>query len=131
MSQRRPFFYRETEGIRISVRPAYLDEQSIPVLRRYVFAYFVRIENTSQRTVQLIARRWQIHDSIGEDHEVVGDGVVGQQPTLAPGHVHEYNSFCILKSPSGHMEGSYRFRRDDDTLFEAAIPRFTLEVGAT
>ena len=128
MNPHRPFFYRETEGIRISVRPAYLDEQSIPVLRRYVFAYFVRIENTSQRTVQLLAWRWQIHDSIGEDHEVVGDGVVGQQPTLAPGHVHEYNSFCILKSPSGHMEGSYRFQRDDDTLFEAAIPRFTLEV---
>ncbi len=131
MSQRRPFFYRETEGIRISVRPAYLEDQSIPVLRRFVFAYFIRIENASQRTVQLLARHWQIHDSIGEDHEVVGDGVVGQQPTLAPGDVHEYNSFCILKSPSGHMEGSYRFRRDDDTLFEAAIPRFTLEVGAT
>ena len=128
MNQRRPFFYRETEGIRISVRPAYLDEQSLPVLRRYVFAYFIRIENSGQRTVQLLARRWQIHDSIGEDHEVVGDGVVGQQPTLAPGDVHEYNSFCILKSPSGYMEGSYRFRRDDDTLFEAAIPRFQLEV---
>lgn len=128
MNSRRPFFYRETDGIRISVRPAYLDEQSLPVLQRYVFAYFIRIENSSQRTVQLLARRWQIHDSIGEEHEVVGDGVVGQQPTLAPGDVHEYNSFCILKSPSGHMEGSYRFRRDDDTLFEAIIPRFTLEV---
>ena len=128
--QPKPFYYQETQGIRITVRPLYLDEQSQPLLRRYVFAYFVRIENVSQRTVQLLTRHWYIHDSIGEDHEVAGDGVVGEQPTLAPGAVHEYQSFCILKSPNGHMEGSYRFVRADDSLFDAAIPRFLLAAGA-
>ena len=49
----KPFFYQETQGIRISVRPLYLEEQSQPILHRYVFAYFIRIENVSQRTVQL------------------------------------------------------------------------------
>ena len=48
----KPFFYQETHGIRISVRPLYLEEQSQPILHRYVFAYFIRIENVSQRTVQ-------------------------------------------------------------------------------
>jgi ApaG protein len=122
----KPFYYRETQGIRISVRPLYLAEQSQPALRRYVFAYFIRIENTSQRTVQLMTRHWYIHDSIGEDSEVAGDGVVGEQPKLAPGDVHEYQSFCILKSPSGHMEGAYRFVHADDSLIDAAIPRFEL-----
>src|SRR4029434_10301552 len=88
-----PFFYQETQGIRISVRPLYLEEQSQPILHRYVFAYFIRIENVSQRTVQLLSRHCYIHDSIGEDSEVAGDGVVGQQPTLQPGDVHEYQSF--------------------------------------
>ncbi|HEU4327633.1 MAG TPA: Co2+/Mg2+ efflux protein ApaG [Roseiflexaceae bacterium] len=123
----RPFYYRETHGIRVFVRPVYLPDHSQPEQRNYVFAYFVRIENIDRRTVQLLARRWQIHDSIGEDYEVVGDGVVGEQPVLEPGQVHEYQSFCVLKSSSGHMEGSYRFFvSDDHSTFEAAIPRFDL-----
>ena len=129
MDARRPFYYHETEGIRITVRPVYIEDQSMPVLRRYVFVYFIRIENVSQRVVQLLSRHWYIHDSIGEDYEVVGDGVVGEQPTLQPGDVHEYNSFCILKSPNGHMEGNYRFARNDATVFDAAIPRFLLVAG--
>ncbi|MBK9941060.1 MAG: Co2+/Mg2+ efflux protein ApaG [Kouleothrix sp.] len=129
MNAWRPFYYRETEGIRITVRPLYLEEQSLPMLQRYVFAYFIRIENVSERTAQLLARRWQIHDAIGEDHEVVGEGVVGEQPVLKPGDVHEYNSFCILKSPSGHMEGSYRFAYPNGTHFDVAIPRFVLSAG--
>jgi ApaG protein len=40
--------------------------------------------------------------------------------------VHEYQSFCVLKSASGHMEGEYRFVRADSTKFDAAIPRFSL-----
>lgn len=129
MDARRPFYYRETQGIRITVRPIYLEDQSMPVLRRYVFVYFIRIENVSQRVVQLLSRHWYIHDSIGEDYEVAGEGVVGEQPTLPPGGVHEYNSFCILKSPNGHMEGSYRFVYADKTQFDAAIPRFQLVAG--
>lgn len=120
------FFYKETLGIRVSVRPLYLPDHSRPSRGEYVFAYFVRIENVSRRTVQLLSRRWHIHDSIGEDIEVAGDGVVGEQPFLGPNDVHEYQSFCVLKSPSGYMEGSYRFIGADDLLFEATIPRFVL-----
>ena len=121
-----PFFYRMTEGVRVSVRPAYLPEQSIPEQKQFVFAYFVRIENVGTQSAQLLSRRWRIHDSIGEDTEVAGDGVVGEQPLLIPGGVHAYQSFCVLKSASGFMEGEYRFVRADATRFDAAIPRFEL-----
>jgi len=123
----RAFFYRETEGIRITVRPRYVPEQSRPSQRHFVFAYSVRIENVSQETAQLVSRRWLIHDSVGRDTEVEGEGVVGEQPVLAPGRVHEYQSFCVLQSGSGHMEGSYRFVRADGSAFEAQIPRFILD----
>jgi len=123
----RAFFYRETEGIRITVRPRYVPEQSRPSQRHFVFAYYVRIENVSQETAQLVSRRWLIHDSVGRDTEVEGEGVVGEQPVLAPGCVHEYQSFCVLQSGSGHMEGSYRFVRADGSAFEAQIPRFILD----
>jgi ApaG protein len=123
------FFYRITNGVRITVRPLFLPEHSEPRASRYVFAYFIRIENVGDQPAQLL-RRWLIHDSIGEDTEVEGEGVVGEQPLLAPGEVHQYQSFCVLKSRRGHMEGTYQFVRGDGTPFEAVIPRFELEAGS-
>ena len=119
-------FYRFTNGIRVTVRPVFLPEQSVPEQRQFVFAYYVRIENVGEQAAQLLSRRWRIHDSIGEDTSVAGDGVVGEQPLIVPGGVHEYQSFCVLKSGSGFMEGEYRFQRADATRFDAVIPRFDL-----
>ena len=65
-----PFYYKESQGIRITVRPMYLRDQSEPSARHYVFAYFVRIENVSDTSAQLMSRRWLIHDSAGDDIEV-------------------------------------------------------------
>ena len=128
---RRPFFYRESHGIRVTVRPTYLPEQSRPHARHYVFAYYVRIENIGTDTSQLMSRRWLIHDSAGEDTEVEGEGVVGEQPVIDPGGVHEYQSFCILKSGEGFMEGHYNFVKPDSTTFRAEIPRFILSASAS
>jgi ApaG protein len=125
----RPFFYRETEGMRVTVRPAFLRDRSRPEQREYVFIYYVRLENVSGRAAQLLSRRWLIHDSVGEDTAVEGDGVVGEQPHIGPGDVFQYHSFCMLKSPRGHMVGQYRFVRPDGSRFEAQIPRFELDAG--
>ncbi|HEY0778360.1 MAG TPA: Co2+/Mg2+ efflux protein ApaG [Gemmatirosa sp.] len=122
-----PFFYRETEGVRVTVRPSYLRDQSRPAAGQYVFAYHIRIENIGPVAAQLLARRWTITDSTGEVTEVEGEGVVGEQPVLHPGRVHEYRSFCVLKSERGHMEGRYRFVRADGDLFDVDVPRFTLD----
>jgi len=124
-----PFFHKESNGIRITVRPVYLREQSEPSARHYVFAYFVRIENVGEIPAQLMSRRWLIHDSTGDDTEVEGEGVVGEQPLITPGDVHEYQSFCILKSGQGFMEGHYNFLRPDATTFRAEIPRFILSAS--
>lgn len=125
----RAFYYRQTSGIRITVRPVFLPTQSDAREHRYVFAYFVRIENVGTEAAQLLTRHWYIHDSIGEDSEVEGEGVVGEQPRIAAGDVYEYSSWCRLKSPAGHMEGTYHFVRDDATEFDALIPRFVLQAN--
>jgi ApaG protein len=80
----RSFFYKETEGIRVTVRPVYLRDHSEPSQSHYVFAYFVRIENVGKLAAQLLTRRWLIHDSVGEgvDTEVIGEGVVGLHPQV-------------------------------------------------
>jgi ApaG protein len=126
-----PFYYKESSGIRITVRPTYLRAQSEPEAKHYVFAYDVRIENVGPLPARLMSRRWLIHDSIGQDTEVEGDGVVGEQPLIEPGQVHEYQSFCILKSGEGFMEGHYNFVRSDSTTFRAEIPRFILSVSTS
>jgi len=124
-----PFYYKESHGIRITVRPVYLRDQSEPSAGHYVFAYFVRIENVGRQSAQLMSRRWLIHDSAGEDTEVKGEGVVGEQPVIPPREVHEYQSFCILKSGEGFMEGHYEFVRPDSTTFRAEIPRCRLSAS--
>jgi ApaG protein len=45
--------------------------------------------------------------------------------------MYEYQSFCVLKSPNGFMEGSYRFIGADDVLFDAPIPRFYLSTDGS
>jgi ApaG protein len=79
--------------MRISVRTEYLDRESDPETWRHVFAYHVRIENVGDETAQLIWRHWLIHDLFAGDHEVEGEGVVGESPSLSPGDAHEYGSF--------------------------------------
>ena len=120
------FFHRETHGIRVSAQPFYVADHSEPDEQRYVFAYRMRIENVGLEPAQLVWRHWFIHDPIGGTSEVEGEGVVGEQPTLAPGSVHEYQSFCILEGPEGSMEGFYEFRRPDGSRFNADIPPFFL-----
>ncbi|HIN78090.1 MAG TPA: ApaG domain [Gemmatimonadetes bacterium] len=71
-------------------------------------------------------RHWRIHDSIGDDTEVDGEGIVGMKPVLQPGESHTYQSFCVLRSPVGYMEGYYTFARPDGQLFRVDVPRFEL-----
>ena len=124
-------FYRITDGIRVTVQPVYLPEQSSPASDRYVFAYHIRIENVGSDPAQLMWRHWYIHDPVAGDSEVEGEGVIGVQPLIAPGAVHEYQSFCVLQAPEGTMEGFYELVRPDGARFRADIPRFVLRAGET
>lgn len=119
-------FYRITDGIRVTATPYYLEAHSDPSEPRFVFAYGIRIENVGDQAARLRWRHWYIHDPAAGDSEVQGEGVVGQEPLIAPGGVHEYQSFCVLRGPEGHMEGYYVMERPDGTTFQAAIPRFLL-----
>lgn len=122
------FFYAITEGIRVTAQPFFLPDHSDPQELRYVFAYQIRIENVGSEAAQLRWRHWRIHDIEAGDSEVEGEGVIGEQPVIPPGGVHEYQSFCVLKGPRGHMEGYYEFERPSGATFRATIPRFILQV---
>ena len=115
----------------IDVATRYLDEQSEPAQDRYVFAYTIHIRNTGTVPAQLLGRHWVITDANGKVEEVVGEGVVGEQPWLRPGEDFEYTSGAVLETSLGTMRGSYDMLADDGTRFAAPIPAFTLTVPRT
>ncbi len=121
-------YERLTNGVRVAVKPAYLDDQSDPEDNRYVWSYTVTIENKGRETVQLMSRVWLITDGDGRTHEVKGPGVVGAQPVIAPGESFEYTSGCPLDTASGHMVGKYHMMTvASGETFDAEIPAFLLE----
>jgi len=117
----------ETKRIRVSVRPAYLHDQSDPEDDRYVWSYTVTIENRSLESVKLVSRYWNIIDGQGRVQEVRGAGVVGAQPVIAPGESFQYTSGCPLETASGTMSGRYQMTSASGESFEAEIPAFLLE----
>lgn len=116
-----------TDGVKITVNTSYQPDYSFPEQNHFVFTYEITIENMSEFTLQLLRRHWMIFDSNGEIREVEGDGVVGQQPILEPGHTHKYVSGCNLKSDMGKMSGEYLMKRQfDGSKFVVKIPEFNL-----
>lgn len=113
-------------GISIQVKTQYLAEHSAPATQRYAFAYTITITNNGDEPVQLLRRHWIITDGNRKVEDVRGDGVVGQQPWIAPQQSYHYTSGAVLETPVGTMEGSYDMQRENGDGFMALIPRFTL-----
>jgi ApaG protein len=118
-----------TKNLEVSVDSFFLEDQSDSENNVFAFAYRVRLRNRGDRTVQLISRHWIITDSSGKVSHVKGEGVVGQQPVLAPGGDYEYVSGSRLESPLGTMHGTYQMRTESGEMFDAEIPVFTLSAN--
>jgi len=116
----------KTNGILIEVYPSFNEEHSNLENSIYVYVYKIRITNQSSQTVQLISRHWTIRDGFNNVEQVVGEGVIGQQPVLRSGESFEYSSFCPLRTPSGSMEGSYQMKTEENSIFEATVGKFDL-----
>jgi len=115
-----------TEGVRVRVESRFVPQQSNPGRGRYVFTYTVKIDNESPTTVQLRTRHWVITDANARVEEVRGEGVVGEQPVIEAGQSFQYTSGCILRTPWGTMNGTYRLHREDGSSFDALISPFLL-----
>ena len=114
------------DRILVQVQTAWLPDHSAPEDGRYAFSYTITIENAGDSAAQLISRHWIITDANGVEQEVRGDGVIGEQPRLAPGESFRYTSGAVIRTPVGSMRGAYEMAKDDGSRFEAPIPPFTL-----
>lgn len=115
-----------TGDLTVRVAVSFLPEQSAPDQGRWFWSYHIRIENSGERTVQLMERYWKIVDGRGNVHEVRGQGVVGEMPVIAPGESYDYVSGCPLDSSAGSMRGHYIFVDEDGARIIAEIPAFDL-----
>src|SRR5215510_15737951 len=116
-----------TRQIEVTVEPAFMPERSSAEHSRYFWAYTIVITNTGDETVQLRTRHWIITDASGKQQEVRGEGVVGEQPVLAPGERFEYTSGVPLTTASGIMTGRYQMVSETGERFEIEVPTFSLD----
>ena len=118
-----------TRQIEVTVEPNFVPEQSSAEKSEYFWSYTIVITNTGGETVQLRTRYWIITDASGRQKEVRGEGVVGEQPVLAPGGRFEYTSGVPLSTASGFMTGRYQMVSESGENFEIEIPAFSLDSG--
>ena len=110
----------------VTVETVFIPEQSDVEHNRYAFAYHVKIINTGNVPAQLISRHWIITEANGEEQEVKGLGVVGEQPLLSPNEHFEYTSGTVINTPIGEMRGTYQMVAEDGASFEAVVNTFVL-----
>ncbi|MDR9398616.1 Co2+/Mg2+ efflux protein ApaG [Salibacter sp.] len=119
----------ETDGIIVSVQSGYKKEYSDPDRKFFIFAYRIRITNTTSSSIQLKSRYWNIMDSNGISRVVEGEGVVGKQPVLESGESYEYESACDLSTEIGKMSGFYTMMKlENETEFYVTIPNINMVV---
>jgi ApaG protein len=118
-----------TNNIQITVWPEFVDNKISANGDIFIWAYHVRIENRNNEAVQLNKRYWRIIDEDGGVQEVNGEGVVGEQPIIAPNSSYQYSSGVHLRNPSGIMSGKYFMKKiSNNEVLEVKIPAFSLDV---
>ncbi len=111
----------------VRVLTHYVEEQSEPDNKRYVFSYTVTIENNGDRDSQLLRRKWLVTDANEKKLVIEGEGVVGEQPVIKAGDQYTYTSGTVIETPVGVMQGHYAMQYDDDeTPFTIDIAPFRL-----
>ena len=112
--------------IHVEVETSYIEEQSNPGDKRFVFSYTITIRNEGRVPARLLTRHWIITDANGNVKEMRGEGVVGEQPYLKPGQGFRYSSGTVIETPVGTMQGSYQMLTDNGQQFDAPIAPFRL-----
>jgi len=113
--------------ITVTVEPIFLEDESEPEKSTFMWAYHINIVNKGEEPVQMISRYWKITEGQGRIQEIRGEGVVGDQPLLAPGASYEYTSGVPLQTASGFMGGWYEMISAVGERIEVVVPTFSLD----
>jgi len=100
---------------------------NLPADRPHAFVYFVSIQNQSEKTVELLGRKWVIEQVDGERIIIEGDKIVGETPRIAPGESFAYNSYHIT-SCDAHVIGSFHGKDETGSPIHVILPSFEMKI---
>lgn len=121
MFEEQDFSTSQSDGIVVSACPVLVDEQA----SRFMWGYYLCIENNSDRKIQLVGKNWNITDEAGNSYNDSSAGFKGELPELEPGECFEFTSEAPLNSPHAVFYGSCKILSEGQTK-EIRIPTFSM-----
>lgn len=103
------------------------DTERLPSDAPHAFIYFITIENLSDSTITLKGRRWILKEIGGHQQVIEGEGIVGKEPTLAPGESFSYNSYHMTHC-NCNARGSFHGVDSEGRSIHCRIPEFDMTI---
>ncbi len=103
------------------------DGERLPSDAPHAFIYFITISNLSDTTVTLKGRRWVLAEADGHQQVIEGEGIVGKEPTLAPGEIFSFNSYHMTHC-NCRATGSFHGVDRDGRHIHVKIPEFEMRL---
>ena len=123
------FVSAATDDIVISACTVELDENEKDVFNagKYVYGYYLCIENNSSEKISLVGKHWNITDAKGTNFCDDTQGFKGEIPTLEPGEYFEFTSIAPLTTPNAVFYGSCKVVKESAGVSEdIKVPTFIL-----
>lgn len=112
----------QTDGIVISAGSVPMDEEAE---NRYMWGYYLCIENNTAKKIKLVGKDWNITDDKGNRYTDSSSGFKGELPELEPGEYFEYTSYAPLKAKNAVFYGSCQVQSDGISK-KIKVPTFSL-----
>ncbi len=112
----------QTDGIVVSAGPVLMDEEAE---NRYMWGYYLCIENNTPKKIRLVGKDWNITDDKGNRYNDSSSGFKGELPELEPGEYFEYTSYAPLKAQNAVFYGSCKVQTEG-TAKNIKVPTFSL-----
>ena len=112
----------QTGGIVVSAGPVLVDEETE---NRYMWGYYLCIENNTTKKIQLVGKDWNITDDKGNRFNDSSVGFKGEIPELSPGEYFEYTSYAPLQAKNAVFYGSCKVKTDG-IEHNVTVPTFSL-----
>ena len=112
----------QTDGIVGSAGPVLVDEEAE---NRYMWGYYLCIENNTAKKIRLVGKDWNITDDLGNRFNDSSVGFKGELPELEPGEYFEYTSYAPLQAKNAVFYGSCKVQTDGISR-NVKVPTFSL-----
>ena len=114
----------QTDGIVVSAGQVLLDEEE----NRYMWGYYLCIENNTDSRIKLLGKDWNITDDKGHLYHDSSLGFKGELPELNPGEYFEYTSYAPLDAQNAVFYGSCNVETRGKQK-SVKVPTFSLSAG--